>query len=111
MRSSQNCDGIPRIVPGQIALVKSGRESGQYVIIIGLVDDQFVLVADGEKRKSNRPKRKNIRHLQLLDRIAPEVYNSIIETGCVTNGKLRFALTRFINECLSDQEKGDEIDG
>ncbi|WP_338036497.1 hypothetical protein [Neobacillus notoginsengisoli] len=46
-----------------------------------------------------------------MDRIAPEVNNSIMETGCVTNGKLRFALTRFLNECLSDQEKGDEFDG
>ncbi|WP_253702073.1 KOW domain-containing RNA-binding protein [Bacillus sp. FJAT-27445] len=111
MKSSQNCDGISGPVPGQIALVKSGRCAGQYVIIIKLVDGQFVLIADGEALKNFRPKKKNIRHLQLVDRIVPEVYNSIMETGCVTNGKLRFALTRFLNERLTDEEKGDEFDG
>jgi len=28
------------------------------------------------------------------------------ETGRVTNGKLRFALTKFLNERLSEKEKG-----
>lgn len=111
MKFSRNCDETRSPVPGQIALVKSGRGAGQYVIIIKLADEHSVLVADGGKLKNYRPKRKNIRHLQLLDRIAPEVYDSIMETGSVTNGKLRFALTRFLNERLTDEEKGDEFDG
>jgi large subunit ribosomal protein L14e len=96
-------DSSPRI--GQYVLVTQGRDAGQYAIIIGILDERFVLIADGEKRKFDRPKKKNINHLKLLNYISPEVQNSILETGRVTNGKLRFAITKFINE--PEMEKGE----
>lgn len=98
---------IPQI--GQFVIVSSGRDAGQYGIIVKLLDEKFVLLADGDKRKYDHPKKKNIQHLQLFDRVSPEVQSSIIETGRVTNGKLRFALTKFLNEQQSDQEKGDQV--
>ncbi|XJZ27461.1 KOW motif-containing protein [Bacillota bacterium Lsc_1132] len=94
---------------GQFVIVTSGRDAGQYGIIIKLLDDRFVLLADGDKRKFDHPKKKNIQHLQLLDRVSPEVQTSVIETGRVTNGKLRFALTKYLNERQSDDEKGDYV--
>jgi large subunit ribosomal protein L14e len=96
-------DSSPRI--GQYVVVTQGRDAGQYAIIIGVLDERFVLIADGEKRKFDRPKKKNINHLKLLNHISPEVQNSILETGRVTNGKLRFAITKFINE--HELEKGE----
>jgi ribosomal protein L14E/L6E/L27E len=96
---------------GQIVVIKSGREAGQYAIIVRLVDERFVLVADGEKRKFDHPKKKNISHLQLLDHISSEVQSSIQETARVTNGKLRFALANYLNQNLSEKEKGDQFDG
>ena len=96
---------IPQV--GQFAIVTSGRDAGQYGIIIKLLDERYVLLADGDKRKFDHPKKKNMQHLQFIDRVSPEVQTSIMETGRVTNGKLRFALTKFLNERQSDQEKGD----
>lgn len=92
-------------------MVASGRDTGQYGIIVRLLDSRFVLIADGEKRKFDTPKKKNLQHLQLVDYVSPEVQKSIEETGRVTNGKLRFALSKFLNECISDNKKGDEFDG
>ena len=102
-------DSSPRI--GQIVRVVRGREVGQFAVIIGLVDERFVLLADGEKRKFDRPKKKNINHIELFDYISPEVESSLLETGRVTNGKLRFALSKFVNENLIDLKKGDQLDG
>lgn len=93
-------DGIPRI--GEVVRILRGREAGQYAIVIDVIDDRIVLLADGEKRKYDRPKKKNLNHIELLDYISPEVQNSLLETGRVTNGKLRFALDKFVNEIVTD---------
>ena len=102
-------ESSPRI--GQIVRIVQGREAGQYAIIIEIMDDRFVMLADGEKRKFDRPKKKNIQHFEILDFISPEVQNSLLETGRVTNGKLRFALSKFVNEVVTDLKKGDQLDG
>ncbi|XXM71689.1 KOW domain-containing RNA-binding protein [Lysinibacillus sphaericus] len=100
---------VPSI--GQIVLPLKGREAGTYSIVVQQLDERFVLIADGDKRKFDRAKRKNIGHLQLFDYVSPEVQNSILETGKVTNGKLRYAVTKFVNEALNDEKKGDMFDG
>ncbi|MBA2876740.1 KOW domain-containing RNA-binding protein [Thermaerobacillus caldiproteolyticus] len=96
---------------GQIVLITHGREAGQYAVIVGVVDERFVLLADGSRRTFDVPKRKNVQHIQLLDYISSEVRNSIIETGRVTNGKLRYALTKFANQYVTDSKKGEPIHG
>ncbi|SDC51036.1 hypothetical protein SAMN05421734_11043 [Pelagirhabdus alkalitolerans] len=96
---------------GQVVQILQGREAGQYAIVIEMIDDRFVLLADGEKRKFDRPKRKNLGHLLQTTYISPEVQNSLLETGRVTNGKLRFAISKFVNEVVTDLKKGDQLDG
>jgi large subunit ribosomal protein L14e len=97
-------DRSPRL--GQYVRVTQGRDTDQYAIIVKIVDDKFVCIADGDKRKFDRAKRKNIMHLQLYDDWSQEVENSLGETGRVTNGKLRFALTYFLK---SQEKKGEEL--
>ncbi|HLS08810.1 KOW domain-containing RNA-binding protein [Lentibacillus sp.] len=104
-----NADSIPRV--GQVVRILQGREAGQYAVVLKLIDDRYVLLADGEKRKYDRPKKKNLQHIEVMDFISPEVQNSLLETGRVTNGKLRFAITKFINEVVTDLKKGDQHDG
>lgn len=83
------------VEPGQIVMVKSGRDRGRFAVIIGKIDEKYVWIADGDKRKFDRPKRKNILHLQVTGEISREVADSLRETGRVTNGKIRFALGKF----------------
>ncbi|WP_090674719.1 KOW domain-containing RNA-binding protein [Paenibacillus tianmuensis] len=97
---------MPQI--GQIVRVNRGRESGSYAVIIGVVDQRYVWIADGGQRKSDAPKKKNVIHLELLPAISSEVADSIMNTGRVTNGKLRFALTKYADhESAKAQEKGE----
>jgi large subunit ribosomal protein L14e len=100
---------IPRV--GQIVQILRGRDAGQFSIIVSVVDEKFVLIADGDKRKHDRAKKKNINHLELFQYISPEVQRSIDETGRVTNGKLRFAVSKFLNDQADLLEKGEQIDG
>ena len=96
---------------GQIVRILQGREAGQYAVVIQIVDDRFILIADGEKRKYDKPKKKNRSHIESMSYVSPEVQNSLLETGRVTNGKLRFALSKFLNEVVTDLKKGDQLDG
>ncbi|RFU68606.1 RNA-binding protein [Peribacillus saganii] len=91
---------------GQFVLITQGRDTGNYAVVIRLLDERFVLIADGMKHRFHDPKRKNIHHLRFLDCISTEVRNSIVESGYVTNGKLRFAVSKFVNEHVA-KEKGE----
>ncbi|MBY7141705.1 KOW domain-containing RNA-binding protein [Virgibacillus sp. NKC19-3] len=102
-------DSIPLI--GQVVRIMQGREAGQYAVVIKIMEDRYVLLADGEKRKYDRPKKKNVSHIELMDYISPEVQNSLLETGRVTNGKLRFAIAKFAGEVVTDLKKGVARDG
>ncbi|MBM7601766.1 ribosomal protein L14E/L6E/L27E [Virgibacillus halotolerans] len=99
-------DSVPRV--GQVVRIRQGREAGQFAVVIRMIDERFVLLADGEKRKYDRPKKKNVNHIEVMDFISPEVQSSLLETGRVTNGKLRFAITKFVNEVVTDLKKGDQ---
>lgn len=102
-------DSLPK--PGQVVLVKKGRDAGKYCVVVRNVDQRFVEVADGDKRKYDRAKRKNINHLEPQMFVSDEVKNSLDETGKVTNGKLRFAISKFMDEIDSNLRKGESVDG
>lgn len=102
-------DSIPEF--GQVVQILQGRDTGKYAIVIGMIDSRYVLLADGDKRKYDRPKKKNIQHVTCLNYVSPEVKNSLLETGRVTNGKLRYAISKFVDEMMADLQKGDQLDG
>lgn len=95
---------VPQI--GQIVRVLQGRDEGKWAIVIRVVDERFVLIADGKKRTFDSPKRKNIKHLALFDEVAEGVKESIEQTGRVTNGKIRHALNKFLEQ-IEDEVKGE----
>lgn len=99
---------IPQL--GEIVQIIRGRESEQYAVIIKVLDDRFVLLADGEKRKYDRPKKKNMKHIVTTHYISSDVRKSLLETNRVSNGKLRFALEKFKSETVTEVEKGDDVD-
>ncbi|WP_332089625.1 KOW domain-containing RNA-binding protein [Paenibacillus sp. GYB003] len=93
---------------GRIVKVLRGREQEKYAVIVRIIDDRFVAIADGSKRKFDGPKKKNLLHLELLPEVSGEVANSILETGRVTNGKLRFALGNYLRRVQAEaHEKGE----
>jgi large subunit ribosomal protein L14e len=97
---------IPQL--GQIVKVLRGSDPFQYAVIIGIVDTRFVLIADGDKRKFDRPKKKNLLHLQLQGTISQEVVASLAEAGRVTNAKLRYAIIKFVENLHAEaNEKGE----
>ncbi|MBP1938357.1 KOW domain-containing RNA-binding protein [Paenibacillus sediminis] len=93
---------------GQIVKILKGRDRGQVGVIVAIADEKFVYIADGDKRKFDAPKKKNLLHLELEPVISSEVVNSLNESGRVTNGKLRYAVTKYLQSTKTNaEEKGD----
>ncbi|WP_127497514.1 KOW domain-containing RNA-binding protein [Paenibacillus glycanilyticus] len=86
-------DKQPKI--GQIVKVLRGKDENSYAVIIEIVDERFVLIVDGDKRRFDQPKKKNVLHLELQPAISSEVTSSLLETGRVTNAKLRYVIQKY----------------
>ncbi|WP_410512471.1 KOW domain-containing RNA-binding protein [Paenibacillus sp. BR2-3] len=89
-----NAQSSPQV--GQLVKILKGKDAGEIAVVINVVDSRFVYIADGDKRKFDGPKKKNILHLELSPIVSSEVVNSLEESGRVTNGKLRYAVLNFL---------------
>ncbi|GAB6992472.1 KOW domain-containing RNA-binding protein [Paenibacillus pini] len=93
---------------GQIVKILKGKDAGQIAIIVSVEDSRFVYIADGDKRKFDQRKKKNLLHLEPQPFVSSEVVDSLNESGRVTNGKLRFAVLKFMKSTESKtEERGD----
>ncbi|MDR0804898.1 MAG: KOW domain-containing RNA-binding protein [Oscillospiraceae bacterium] len=64
----QNNRCIPQV--GNVVRATAGRDAHYYVITnVKTDDDNFVYIADGKQRTLNKPKLKNVKHLDFLKKI------------------------------------------
>lgn len=52
---------------GQAAISLAGRDKGRVFMIVEILDEDHVAIADGQLRKIDKPKRKKLKHLKLMD--------------------------------------------
>lgn len=85
--------------PGQLVFSIAGRDKGRAYLVMGLdnaVYGTFVYVADGEYRKVQRPKRKNIKHLKAT-KLKDQDIGSRVEIGAsLSNVEVRKRLADLL---------------
>ena len=52
------------MIPGRVVLSTQGRDEGRYFVVLEVIDENFVLMADGLTRKVDHPKKKKVKHLR-----------------------------------------------
>ena len=57
-----------KLEPGQLVRSKAGRDKGKHYLVLKVEGPNRVLLVDGRRRPLNRPKGKNIGHLQPYNR-------------------------------------------
>ena len=81
------------MIPGRVVLSTQGRDEGRYFIVLKVIDENFVLMADGLTRKVDHPKKKKIKHL----RPKPILVN--VDGSTLPNKHLQDSdLRRYLNE-------------
>lgn len=48
---------------GRVVISRQGRDRDRCFVILSVVDEQYVMMADGLTRKLDHPKRKKVKHL------------------------------------------------
>jgi len=65
---------------GRVVLAKAGRDKGKAFVVVGLLNEEYVLLADGRSRTIDKPKKKKIKHLDPKPQKAEEIVK-MIESG------------------------------
>ncbi len=77
---------------GRVAISTAGRDKDRYFIIIGIIDEQYVYIADGELRTKDHPKKKKLRHLRLCSEVFEGIAGKLKTGAKVFDAEIRSVL-------------------
>ncbi|MBR3298831.1 MAG: KOW domain-containing RNA-binding protein [Clostridia bacterium] len=83
---------------GRLVLSKAGHDKDTFLVIIGVDDEEHVLLADGRLRTIEKPKRKKLRHLAVQRAFSDELNKKLISGAPILDAELR----KFIAEAAAD---------
>lgn len=76
------------IVKGSVVVSTAGHDKGVIFAVVGLVNGDYALIADGKVRKLEKPKKKKLKHLKLIGSLEHEI-------PMLTNRRLKSTLKSF----------------
>jgi large subunit ribosomal protein L14e len=77
---------------GTVVLSKAGRDKGRYFVVVGIVDEQYVLLCDGDIRKLQSPKRKKVKHIAVKPVTLPSVKEKLERGSGIFDAEIRHGL-------------------
>ncbi len=77
---------------GAVCTSRAGHDRGRAFIVVGIVDENHVLVCDGETRKLSRPKKKKLMHLRFEPQKAAKIAENIASGQKILDADIRKAL-------------------
>ena len=75
----------------------AGRDAGKCFFVVGILDEQYVLISDGKTHKVDKPKKKKIKHL-VYEGFLDEIKQKLITNVALTNPMVRKALKLNANK-------------
>lgn len=82
---------------GTFAVSIAGRDKKKTVIVVGIIDDDYVAVADGKSRKISSPKKKKLKHLRFLPEVAEQIAEKI-DSKTLLDADIRKAIEQLKSE-------------
>lgn len=82
-------------VIGRVCTSRAGHDKGRAFLIVGVHDDNHVLICDGDTRKLSQPKKKKLQHLHIEPQKADEIANKFAECKEILDADVRKALQLF----------------
>lgn len=88
---------------GKVAYSKAGRDKGRLFVVINVINEKFAMIADGDLRKIENPKIKNLKHIKITNIVADDV------KACLTKGEMPD--NHIIRKNLKKIQEGGILDG
>lgn len=79
----------------QIVKSKSGRDKGRLFIVYDILDDNYLLLVDGDIRRLAKPKKKKIKHLVVYNEVIETLKNKILIKEKFNNAYIRKLLASY----------------
>jgi ribosomal protein L14E/L6E/L27E len=77
---------------GTVVFSRAGRDQGRYFVVVGKVDENYVLLSDGQLRKLQNPKRKKIKHIDVKPVTLPQVKEKLERGTGLYDAEIRHGL-------------------
>lgn len=79
---------------GSIVYSKAGRDKGNFFVVIA-IDGEYAFICDGDLRKTEKPKKKKLKHLKVINEKSEFVVDRLVKTGRITNSEIRKSLAQY----------------
>ena len=79
---------------GRVVISKCGRDEGRLFLVTGEIDEDFVLIADGDTRKLERQKKKRRKHLKPTLACSSELRERILKGYMPEDFEIRACLSK-----------------
>ena len=79
---------------GSVVISRAGHDKTEWFIVLGL-DGDCAMLANGDSRKVDKPKKKKLKHLQKTNYISEFIKEEMNNGGKVENHQVRKALAEF----------------
>ncbi len=74
---------------GQYVQSTQGRDAGKTFIVVGIADENHVLIADGKLRSIEKPKKKKVKHLIPKQELFSSLREKLLSGERVENAHIR----------------------
>ena len=74
---------------GQYVQSTQGRDAGKTFIVVGIADENHVLIADGKLRSIEKPKKKKVKHLIPKQELFSSLREKLLSGECVYDAHIR----------------------
>ena len=92
---------------GRVVLSRAGRDQGHVFVIVDVIDDDYVAIANGCQRKVDNPKKKKIKHLVAKPELLEEIREKIFAKKRIFDSEVRNKLDAIgYQEALLPRKEG-----
>ncbi|MCR4432168.1 MAG: KOW domain-containing RNA-binding protein [Tepidanaerobacteraceae bacterium] len=92
---------------GQLVLSCAGRDRGRFMIVVKILDENYVYVADGTLRKVENPKKKKIKHIRVLNKKSDYIAEKLKNKRKIFNDEIKKALEELVD--LGGNETSSQV--
>ena len=92
---------------GRVVFSRAGRDQGHYFVVVDVIDENYVAIANGCQRKVDNPKKKKIKHLAAQKEIFEEISKKVSEKKRIFDSEVRNKLDAIgYQEALLPRKEG-----
>ena len=79
---------------GRVVISNCGRDEGRIFLVTGEIDEEFVLISDGDTRKIAKQKKKRRKHLKPTLKLSQELRERILKGDMPEDFEIRACLSK-----------------